>query len=78
MGGAEGIVDVHLADLRDLLGEVRVVLLFFLVEAGVLQQQHVAVLHSGDCGLGNFADAVIREADMLSEHMSDFGGDRLQ
>ena len=44
VGGAEGVVHVDVAELGELLGEVRVVLLLFLVEAEVFQQQHVAVL----------------------------------
>ena len=51
VGGAEGVVDVEVAELGELCGESRVVLFFFLVEAGIFQQQHVAIFHSGD-GLG--------------------------
>ena len=43
VGGAEGVVDVDVAELGELRGEVGVVLLLVLVEAEVLQQQHVAV-----------------------------------
>ena len=44
VGGAECVVDVNIAQLGQLLGEVRLVLFFFLVEAEVFQQQHFAVL----------------------------------
>ena len=44
MGGAEGIIDVDIADLGKLLGKLRVVLLFLLVETNVFQEKDFAVL----------------------------------
>ena len=43
VGGAEGVIDVDVAELRELAGEVGVVLLLVLMESEVLQQQDVAV-----------------------------------
>ena len=44
MRGREGVVDIDVAQRRELVDEARVVLLLFLVEAQVLEQQHVAGL----------------------------------
>ena len=74
----EGVVDVDIAELRELLDERRIVLFLFLVEAGVLQQQHVAVLHRGDSLFGSLADAVVREADVLLEDVRDLMRDGLE
>ncbi len=78
MGGGEGVVDEDVAVCRELGREVGIVLLFTLVEAGVFQQQHVAVLQAGDRGGGLVADAVGGEIDALVEDFLDGGGDRLQ
>ena len=43
--------------------EGRIVLLFAGVEAGVFQQQHVAVLQRGDGASRRVADAVVGEGD---------------
>ena len=76
--GRESVVDIDVAELGQLLDEGRIVLFLSLVEAGVLQQQHIAVLHRGDGFLGRFADAVVREGDMLLEDVRDARRDRLQ
>ena len=78
MRGRERVVHIDVAELRKLIGESRVVLFFFLVEAGVFQQQHVAVLHRGDSLLGSFTDAIIREADVTLEDVVEFSDNRLQ
>ena len=43
----EGVVDVEIAERRQLLDEGRVVLLLARMEAGVLEEKHVAVLQGG-------------------------------
>ena len=43
MGGAEGVVDVELGELGELLGKILVVLFFFGVEAEILEQQCLAL-----------------------------------
>ena len=58
--------------------EGRVVLLLARVEAGVLEEKHVAVLQGAD-GLGcGLADAVIGEGHGLAEVLRDRFRDRLQ
>ena len=67
MGGREGVVDIEVAELGEFGDEGRIVLLFALVEAGVLEQQNVAVLHRGDGVRGDLADAVGGEGDRTPE-----------
>ena len=55
VSGAEGVIDIHLGQAGQLAGEGLQVLGLFLAETGVLQQHHVAVVHSGHSGLGVFA-----------------------
>ena len=65
MRAAEGVVDIHVAQLGELLGEGRIVGLLFLVEAQVLQQQRLPRLQLARHLLGNLADAVGREGHVL-------------
>ena len=53
MGGGKGVVDIDVAELGELVDIGRIVLLLALVEAGVLEQEHVAVLHFGDRVVGD-------------------------
>ena len=62
---AEGVVDVHIAQLGELLGEGRIVGLLFLVEAQVLQKQRLAGLQLTRHLFGNLAHAVGREGHVL-------------
>ena len=78
MGGGEGVVDIDVAELGELGDEGRIVLLLALVEAGVLQQQHVAVLHRRDRFGGGLADAVGGEGDGPTQMLGDRRGDRAQ
>ena len=78
MGGGEGVVDIDVAELGELVDMGRVVLLLALMEAGVLEQKHVAVLHFGDRVVGCLADAVGREGDRPLDDVGDRGGDGLQ
>ena len=76
--GRERVVDPDVAELCQFGDEGRIVLFFFLVEAGVFQAEDVAVLHRGD-GLGRgFADAVVGEGDRLLDDLRQRCGDRLQ
>ena len=61
MGGGESVIDIDVAELGEFVDMGRIVLLLALVEAGVLQQKHVAVLHLGDRVAGDVADAVGRQ-----------------
>ena len=78
VGGGEGIVDVDVAELGELFDIGRIVLLLALVEARVLEQQNVAVLHCPDRVGGHFANAVADEADRPADDLSDRLGDRSQ
>ena len=49
MGGRKGVVHIEVAELGEFIHEGRIVLLLALVEARVLKEKHVAVLHRGDC-----------------------------
>ncbi len=78
VGGGEGVVDVDVAELGQLLGEGRVVLLLALVVAQVLQQQHAAGLQRLDRGLGVGTHAVVGERDVLAEQLGQRLDHRLQ
>ena len=65
--GAKGVVDIDLRKGGQLLGELRIVLFLFLVEADVLQQNDVAGLHRVDALLGVLADDVLGQDDLLIE-----------
>ena len=65
--GAKGVVDIDLRKGGQLLGELRIVLFLFLVEADVLQQNDVARLHRVDALLGVLADDVLGQDDLLIE-----------
>ena len=56
----------------------RIVLLLALMEAGVFEQEHVAVLHFGDRVVRCLADAVGREGDGTLDDVGDRRGDGLQ
>ena len=75
MGGGEGVIDIDVAELGELVDMGRIVLLLALMEAGVLEQKHVAVLHLGDRVVGRLADAVGREGDRPLDDVGDRGGD---
>ena len=78
MGGGEGVVDIDVAERGHRSDERRVVLFLALVEAGVFQQQHVAVGHLGDGGFRRRPDAIRSEGDRLAEMRRERGGDGLQ
>lgn len=59
--GTERVVDPHIAEGSQFLGETLVAFLFFLVETKVLEKKDFAGFQGGGLFLGAFADAVIRE-----------------
>ena len=75
MGGGERVVDIEVAELGELFHKRRIVLLLAFMEAGVLQQQHVAVLHFGDRSRGRLANAVGGEGDRALHDVGDRRGD---
>ena len=58
MNGAEGIRNVQLCKGSELLGELGIVLLLFLVEAQVLKEQDFAGLKLGSHVFNFLADAI--------------------
>ena len=78
MGGGEGVIDVDVAKLGELGDMGRIVLLLALVEPGVLEQEHIAVLHFGDRIGSRLADAVGAEGDRPLDDVGYRRGDGLQ
>ncbi len=78
VGRAEGVVDIDIAELGELFGEVRLVLFLFLVEADVFEQQHVAVLQRIGRLLGLGADAVAGELHRFAQKLAEPVGARLE
>ena len=78
MGGGERVVDVDVGEPRQVAGQVGVVPLLAGVEAGVLQQQDVAVAHRGHGVLGHRADAVGGEGHRAADRLLQGGGHRAQ
>jgi hypothetical protein len=58
MRGSKGIVHIDIAELSQLLGEFRIVLLFFGVQAEVLQQQHLSRLKLAESFVNRRAYAI--------------------
>ena len=75
MGGGERVVHIDVAELGERVDMGGIVLLLALMEARVLEQKHVAVLHFRDRVLGRLADAVGREGDRPLDDVGDRGGD---
>src|SRR5215213_4197495 len=69
VGGAECVVDVEIAEPRQLPRKVVVVLLFFGMKAKVLEQQHVAIPQSVDRRLGLLAHTVFGKGNRLSQQL---------
>ena len=62
--GAEGVVDIQVAEAGELPGKGRVILRLARVEADVLQQDDVAVRHRLDSGLDRRTNAIIEMAHL--------------
>ena len=78
MRDRESIVDINVAELGELCGKRRVVLLFAGVEAGVFQAQNFAGLHGGNGLFGDFADAVFGKSDRPADNARHRGDDGLE
>ncbi len=78
VGGGEGVVDVKVAVLGERVGKGAVVLFLALVEAGVFEEQHGAVLERGDGLAGGVADAVLGERDGAADFLGERVGDRAE
>src|ERR1700724_142988 len=67
---AKGIINVKaVAERSQLSRELLIVLLFFGMEAKVLEQQHIAVFQHGNFILSIRADAVSGESDTLADQL---------
>src|ERR1039457_6512149 len=81
MGGAEGVIDVELGKLCELLGKILIILFFFSVEAEIFKQQSLAFLELERHFFGFGPDALGAEADVfaarqfLVEHHAETLGD---
>src|SRR5471030_3139066 len=75
VGGAESVIDVDVAQLRDLLREFVGVLLFALVDADVFQQHDLAGLQVFQAGA---VDPVLFQLDALAQQLGQAHGDRRQ
>ena len=71
MRGAERVVDVHVAERGQFLAERGVVLLLALVEAQVLQHEHVAVAQRGGLRARVVAHRVGCEHDGLAQELGE-------
>src|SRR5947207_2400055 len=78
MGGTECVVDINIAERRQLFGESRIVLLFFRMKAEILEQQHISILQSSRHSLNLRSNAVRRELDRLFQQLTKAGGNKLQ
>ena len=78
MSRAEGVVHVQIAQCRQLLAEGRVVLLLALIEAQVLQQQHVPVGQGRHLGPGVLAHGVGGEGHVAAQKLGQARGGRAQ
>jgi len=74
VGGAEGVVHIHISQGCQLLGEIAFVLLFLSEEAHVLQQHHIALGHGGHLGFGVGADAAVGLHHALAQQLAQAGG----
>ena len=77
--GAKGVGYVDLCQGSQLLGKFRIVLLFFLMKAQVLQQKDLAILQGHGLFLGLLADAVGCKVDLhAGEQLAQPGRHRLK
>jgi hypothetical protein len=74
VGGAEGVVHIHVGQGCQLGGEAGIVLLLLGEEAHVLQQHHIALSHRGHLGLGVGADAAVGLHHGLAQQLAEAGG----
>ena len=78
MGGAEGVVHVHIGHFGQFLGEHGIVGFLFVVVTNIFQQDDVAIFHGRHGLLHLGADAIIDKGDGLAEQFGEFFGNRLQ
>jgi len=75
VSSAEGVVDEEISVGGELGGEVLVVLLLLGVEADVLEENNVTVLHFSHCLSDRDTNAIRDKGDGLAEELSEARGD---
>ena len=78
MRGAEGVVDVDVTEIGELLAKLLAVLLLARVETGVLEQHALAVLERRDLLVSVLAHEVGGESNLAGEDLGKPVGDGLQ
>ena len=73
MGGTESIVDVQVSDGSELLGELRVVLLLFLVEADIFEEEDITIAEASDSLDNLVTDAVVGLGHLLAQELGETG-----
>jgi hypothetical protein len=76
VGSSESIVDEHVERSGELLDEFSIVLLLFLVEAGVLEHENGTLSGTVDGSLDVSTDAVTEEGDISTEELTHAGSAR--
>ena len=64
MSSTEGIVDIEVSVGGELLRKLGDILLLLGIEADVLEEKNLAILHRGNCLLNLLTDAVISLLDL--------------
>ena len=78
MRGAERIIDVHVAQLRELFGERGIILLFFGMESEIFEQKHLPLLQISNHFLDFWAHTAGSKGDGLPQQFSKPGRNRPQ
>ena len=78
VGGRKSVIHKGIGQPGQRSRHRRVVLFLALVEAGILQQQHIAIGHGGDGGFRFGADAVISETHRAAKRFSQRHGHGLE
>ena len=78
MGRAKRVVYIDVSDLGQIFGEGRIIGLFLVVIAYILQQQHIAGLHHGNHLLDLGADAIVGERHREAEESLQLGCHRAE
>ena len=74
VGGAEGVVHVHLGQTSQLFSETGFVLLFLGKETHVFEQHHIAIGHGVHLGFSIRADAAVGLGHGLTQQFAQAGG----
>ena len=78
VGRAEGVVDIDVAVAGKLLGEIRIILFLFVMEAEVFKQADFAFLQGGNDAVRVFADDILGHLDGAAQQLAQAQGGRSQ